>query len=109
MLGHESRTRAIEIRIVGRTGRQTVDVAIEHAERGGDQDGVVDLEVPSAAGPRAADVLGGYALATFRGLGGDAGGSTGFQETPLSVSIIRFDYRCELRDSFYPVRRRDAW
>ena len=71
MLGHERRARAVEIRVVRRPGRESVDVAITQAEKRGDKDGVVNLEVSGAVLTRAGDILGGDALATFGGLAGD--------------------------------------
>ena len=52
--------------LVGRReGRQTIDVAVVHAERGGDEHRVVNLDVGGALGPGAGDVRRGDVRAAF--------------------------------------------
>ena len=71
MLGDERRALAVEVGIVGRPGGQPVDVAVAQAEHGGDEHGVVNLEVGGAELARARDVGCRDLLAACRGLAGD--------------------------------------
>src|SRR5678815_798227 len=57
VLGHMPGPLAVPLGVGGRPRAKTVDVAVEHAERGGDQHGVVDFRVGGAFAPRPLDVL----------------------------------------------------
>src|SRR5262245_62075879 len=70
-LGDERGALAVEIRIVRRPRGQAVHVAVAHAEDGGDEDGVVNLEIRRARGARPRDVLGQDVPPAARGLRGD--------------------------------------
>ena len=70
-VGDDGGALAVEIRIVGRPGREAVDVAVAHAEHRRDQHGVVNLEVGRALRARPLDVVGGHVLAAFGGLAGN--------------------------------------
>src|SRR5262249_37491112 len=57
--------------VVGGDGGQAVDVAVVHAERGGDQDGVVDLHVGGAGVAGGGDQVGGDLQAAALDRAGD--------------------------------------
>ena len=71
VFGDERGPLAVEVGIVGRPGGEPVDVAVEHAERRGDEHGVVDFEVGGAQLARALDVGGVTCLPLCRRLAGD--------------------------------------
>ena len=62
---------AIKSLIVGLVGAKAIDVAVVHAEGGGDEDGVVNLKVGCALLARGFDVGGGDEFAVLLHLAGD--------------------------------------
>jgi hypothetical protein len=65
------RAHGIEGRIVRGDGSQAVDVPVIHAERRGDQNGVVDLGIGGASRPSRFHMLGGNLQPAFLHCGRD--------------------------------------
>src|SRR5262252_6288358 len=57
--------------INGRQRREAVDIPVEHAERCGDEDRVVDFDVGRTLGACSRDVFGGHLLAALLDLRGN--------------------------------------
>jgi len=57
--------------VVGDGGGEAIDIAVVHAEGGGDEDGVVDFEVGGAFAAGRGDIAGGDAAPAFLDFSGD--------------------------------------
>ena len=71
MFGDECGALAVEIGIVRRPCRQAVDVAVAEAEHGGDEHGVVNLEIRRPERASTCDVCRGHQPAALGRLAGD--------------------------------------